>query len=169
MTPEVIAAYIAIGIAILGFLVWCGRLIQRVETTEKDLDETKEDVAKVKATTEVALDKQAEIFNGILEKHLEADLLRDNKVNTLKDEMQKYVRDQIKQGEQLRQSREQTLELKQEFDVLKTQVEGIKETTFDIKQDVVHLSTVLDQLVEVSKATQQTVQKILESNLQERK
>jgi len=162
MTPEVIASFIALGLSILGFALYCGRLVQRVDNTEQVQDNIKVDVEKVKDTITTAIEKQAREFNDTLKSHVAAETIRDGKVEVLKEELQKQIRDSVRHEAELRYTKEQTEELKKEVHYVKIEIESIKTSTNEIKQDVIRLATSLEQLVEVNKETNRMVQALLQ-------
>lgn len=168
MTPEVIAAYIALGISILGFAIFLGKFFQKQEESIQDISDIKEEMAKNKEEHFNLLDKQTKEYTNNLKEHIDSSALTEHKLECVKTDLQKYVRETIKQEERLRQNKEQTEELKKEFGMIKIEVNGIKDTTFEIKNDVGRLQAVLEQLVTVSTKTQDTVQKILENNMTRR-
>jgi hypothetical protein len=169
MTPEVISTYIVILLAVLGYAIVVGKVKQQVDQHDKDIGENKEENGKLRDHFDESLKETAKEFNNILREHVSMEVLRDGKVEAVKEELQKQIRESVRHEAELRYTKDQTEELKKDFLGMRVEMDNIKETTTDIKQDVIKLSTVLEELVRVSVKTQDTVQKILEASLKDKK
>lgn len=158
MGADVIAAYIAIGLTVIGYAMAVGKVKQQVERNEQDIGEAKEDSEKFKNQVEHMLEKTAEEFTNTLKEHVAQEQVREAKIEAIKEELQQQVRETVRHESELRQMQRQTEDLKADVNDLKQEVHGIS-------TDVTKLATVLEQLVDVSKQTQNTVQKILEASV----
>ena len=161
MTTETIAQAIVILMSIIGFAIVCGKLAQKVSDNEKDIIEVKEDTKELRESVGTSIKEQAQSFTEILKDHVEAEKMREVKVEAIKDQLQTYVKDTVRLEQQTIQNQKQTQELKQDMTIMKKEIDGIKETTNDIKQDIAVLSTQMAALVKVSTKTQDTVAEIL--------
>ena len=158
MTPEIVGIIITVLLATIGFSVYCGKMKQQADDQDKAIDEVKTDRSKDREVFDAVIKEHAKEFTDVLKTHVEAENVREAKVETLKDELQSQIRETVKQEQQILTNQRQTEELKSDMHTLKADVHGLR-------NDVVKIYTIMEQVAETTKETSLAVQRLLRQRI----